>query len=261
MVYSVGSSSVFEYPCVKQSLLLLGMNSVCMPWGDGGRGTLLEIVRTVASMLRSDCDVSVVSTSLSVMCALDSVVTPRAPALLIPSRETVSDCANTLSASDITKGIEAAAIEMANAAAKDIKKSTRNKASEKEMKTKSPKGPTSFTENSIAMSTGNNDITTTKDNTEPSAQQFAEESANISIELTINKSTVEMQDIVEQDNVNMMDSSETKGSNEHDEAKTIIPKTTPTTKIPGGDESSHDDSSMGDFPEIIDEDPDEEDRA
>lgn len=262
MLYSVGSSSIFAYPCVKQSLLLLGMNSVCMPWGDGGRGTLLEMVRNVASMLRSDYDVLVASTSLSVMCALDAIVTPRAPALLIPSRETASDCTNTLCASDISDGIKAAAIEMANAAVKDAKKSNWNKTNEKETKPNPSKGPTSFTESSVAILTENNDDKKTKDDHQLSAEQDAEESAKMNFEVKTSKSTVEMQDILKQVNVKVMDLGETKSSN--DAAKTImsvIPKTTPATKLPDKDESSHDDSSMGDFPEIIDEGPDEEDRA
>ena len=47
-LYLRGGSSIFAYSNVKRALLQLGMNCVCVPWGDGGRsnhGRCLDYLR------------------------------------------------------------------------------------------------------------------------------------------------------------------------------------------------------------------------
>ncbi len=64
---------------------------MCVPWQDGGRSTLSNIVRTVSEMLRNDPDVSVASAALSTLCVVDAFATPRAPPMLVPIRGSIDE--------------------------------------------------------------------------------------------------------------------------------------------------------------------------
>ena len=64
---------------------------MCVPWQDGGRSTLSNIVRTVSEMLRNDPDISVASAALSTLCVVDAFVTPRAPPILVPIRGSIDE--------------------------------------------------------------------------------------------------------------------------------------------------------------------------
>ena len=64
---------------------------MCVPWQDGGRSTLSNIVRTVSEMLRNDPDVSVASAALSTLCVFDAFATPRAPPILVPIRGSIDE--------------------------------------------------------------------------------------------------------------------------------------------------------------------------
>ena len=265
-LYSVGSSSVLAYSEVKKSLLQLGMNSVCMPWGDGGRSTLLGIVRTAASVLRSDSDNSVAAAALSTMCALDGVITPRAPALMVPSRETVSDNPNTMSAGDIINGIKAAAVEMAAATAKEKKSSKRKKTDEKKQKNKATNASTedSSLNNVPPPTTSKDKLERRNDEKE---QQKPDITAAVNMDVVMDdKSKDAKEDISAGENgvIPMELGTDDKPANVVAAAKEpiVTPAAATTEKLSENDEESGDDSSsMGDFPDIVDEDPDEEDRV
>lgn len=66
-------------------------------------------MRSVCTMLRNDPDVSVATVALSTLCAFDALVTPRAPPILIPVRDTMADYSapinRGLSASEMMRGI------------------------------------------------------------------------------------------------------------------------------------------------------------
>ena len=116
-LYLRGCSSIFAYSHVKRAMLQLGTNCACVPWGDGGRSTISDVVRTVSTMLRRDPDVSVASAALSTLCVFDAFTTPRAPPILIPTRggfvgETSSD-GGTLTASALMQGMSKSIMEIA----------------------------------------------------------------------------------------------------------------------------------------------------
>lgn len=253
-LYSTGSSSIFAYSHVKQSLLRLGMDSVCMAWGDGGRSTLLGIVRTVASMLRSDSDVSVVSAALSTRCALDAMVTPRAPALLIPSRETVIDRSDTLSANDIIERIKTVTPD--ETPKSETKQSKKRKANKKEQQVKVTDLPTR-----------NNN----KDQVLPQNQQHDDQApTSVVTRSTDNKAVmntetdrkIEVTTTINDKHMSVKQSNEKTSNHETEAAQAVkTPASGPSFNPQSTDKSIDDNSSMSDFPEIIDEDPDEEDRV
>lgn len=254
-MYSLGSSSIFAYSHVKQSLLRLGMNSVCMAWGDGGRSTLLVIVRTVASMLRSDSDVSVVSAALSTLCALDVVVTPRAPALLIPSRETVIDRNDTLSADDIIQGIKTAA-SVETPKTKDAKQSKKRKTAEKKQhKVKNADLPARDSQKAQAPQKQQHDTPV------PISVSTLDTSNKSKMDIEPDRKTEDIPTV--KDKHILDEESDRKTPNNKTDAKQTVrtPASDPPFKPQDTGKSSDDDSSMSDFPEIIDEDPDEEDRV
>lgn len=116
-LYLRGGSSIFAYSNVKRALLQLGMNCACVPWGDGGRSTVSDVLRTVSIMLRRDPDVTVASAALSTLCVFDSFMTPRAPPILIPTRggmlnETVNDGSG-VTASTLMQDINQAKLALA----------------------------------------------------------------------------------------------------------------------------------------------------
>eukprot|EP00984_Skeletonema_dohrnii_P036325 scaffold37180_cov150-Skeletonema_dohrnii-CCMP3373.AAC.1 len=67
-LYCSGGSSIFAYAEAKRSILQLATNCVTVPWGDGGRSTINEIVRKVSLLLKNDADVTVASMALSTLC-------------------------------------------------------------------------------------------------------------------------------------------------------------------------------------------------
>ena len=88
---------------------------MCVPWRDGGRSTISNIVRVVSEMLRNDQDVSVASAALSTLCVLDAFVTPRAPPLLVPIRDSIDGSGNHsigLTASALIVGMNDTKMEM-----------------------------------------------------------------------------------------------------------------------------------------------------
>ena len=263
-MYSVGSKSVFSYSQVKKSLLQLGMNSVCMPWGDGGRSALLGMVRIVASMLRRDLDVTVASSALSTLCALDAIITPRAPALYIPSREVMSDVPNTLSADEIIEGIKTSAVETKTErkATKPIKKKTleRDEYKSKEVKSstnssvKGQKDPIKTADNvSGPIMTEHNNL--------QSLAKFDDGNNIIGDTKKPGELVVKTDKAVTANTTEIIDNSvhiDLVGVKDSEDRETM--KSTTIAQELDKTGSSDDDSSMEDFPDIIDEGPDEEDK-
>lgn len=259
-MYSVGSKSVLAYSHVKQSLLQLGTNSVCVPWGDGGRSTLMRIVRDVASMLRSDPDVTVASRALSALCILDAIVTPRAPALLIPSRETVDDSVNTISAADILEGIKATT-EDKTTTNRDTEQKKRKKVKKSEVTSKSVDSSANDSSKQITSLT-----TVDKSANEATNEAKSNGSKGISTNVAVEVKTNEKK---HDDDTRIKDFNTKPTEDATEQSATLKAtemltgeqmKTSNTTLLEEkAEESSGDDSSMEDFPEIVDEDPDEED--
>lgn len=252
------------------------MNSVCVPWGDGGRGTILVIVRTVASTLRSDPDDSVASVALSTLCALDAIVTPRAPALLIPSRVSEGDRANTMNAVDIVDGIKKATDNI-NASKDDVKQTKKRKKVDVEQ----PKITKAADDSLICGSTatGNTSNNHSKRDDEPNSSDSAPTLHDKIIdpnlgdamdantrENTSNLGTIDERDHAGEANATVQPDSNFKdqigvsalidNSKIHEQERNLE-----SLGTIGEDYNSPDDSSMDDFPEIVDEGPDEEDRV
>jgi hypothetical protein len=266
------------------------MTCVVVPWGDGGRSTIHGIVRTVASMLRNDPDSAVASAALSTLCFFDAIVTSRAPPILIPTRGTVDEFAgsnNGLSAAALMQGMDDRKREMRNAREnkskrsekKSSKKSKRdsarteswsvdvkpdNKKSDLVEKSLSKKD-TKSKESPEAPDYGNNnakdakisqmcvkDHSTTKSTEEDAignevnATGAEAEHTDLDVDLPIKE--------VENDEI-LIDTSPDKvvGKVEAEEGGVDM-------KQDDDRDSEDDDSSLNDFPEIVDEDPDEEDR-
>ena len=118
------------------------MNCVCVPWGDGERSSITNVLRTVCTMLRSDFDTSVASTALSTLCACDAFTTPRAPPLLIPTRDSMNNASH-MTASSMLQGMKDSKQEMlASEEAKEERKKKLDKKSTKKKKAKKEEAAT-----------------------------------------------------------------------------------------------------------------------
>jgi hypothetical protein len=220
-------------------------------------------------MLRSDPNVSVASAALSTLCALDAVVTPRAPALVMPSRESVDDCANTLSAGDILEGIAAASVEIAKIAAKEkgsskkmkVENCTEQKSkvadSSAENTAKEVQVITAFT-NNVKKDTLNNE----KEDSELNQPTMHDVEKSVDDRIKGTHASVNKVDSPPaQQEAIPMEISNVKASNVNETKQQVEKTAQPEKQLSDKDNSTDDDSSMGDFPDIIDEEPDEEDRV
>ncbi|KAL7543410.1 hypothetical protein ACHAXR_012694, partial [Thalassiosira sp. AJA248-18] len=192
-LYSCGGSSIFAYSHVKRSTLQLGMNCICVPWGDGGRSNVTEIVRTVSSMLRNDPDLSVASTALSTLCACDAFTTPRAPPILIPTRGSVEGTANSgsgFTASSLLQGMAESKMEMlaSNEAKEERRAKKSDKKSSKKAKHNSLPLPTKEVEtkevdakvqSAVASSQGTGDATPVTETFEVNNSENEKDSDNL----------------------------------------------------------------------------------
>lgn len=276
-VYSFGGSSIFAYSHVKISILQLGMNCICVPWGDGGRSSIDESVRAVSSMLKNDPDLSVGSAALSTLCTLDAFTTPRAPPILTPAREAMDGISNmgALTASSLLQGMTDTKIEMMainNAkverrAAKSDKKS--NKKAKKEKTTieiNGENGPVDRTSESPVNATTSTVEFSTKEKVQSHSDVDSKVNKSDAIakgqcKSTINEAganndpqTQEMDEYIPCDepnaSVSIGNGNVTKTEEESND----------DTKSNSGDNNEEDDdSSLDDFPDIIDEGPDEDD--
>jgi len=271
-----GSSSIFAYSHVKRSILQLGMNCACVPWGDGGcsSSTITEIVRTVSNMLRNDADVSVASMALSTLCALDAFRTPRAPPIVIPTRGSVDETTNYgssgVTASALVQGMNESKMEMM--ASKEAKEEQRvasskkaDKKSTKRAKKKKDETPTKVKEAPVATNksedkkasgsnSGNIDSKKTNFNFRTTAAKESKKSTVVDNTGKTGSARGEPQN-AKSDN----------GSGEIMAAALTADEDDVEMKEEKDDDddanSDDDDNSLDDFPDIIDEDPDEEDRV
>lgn len=267
-LYSSGSSSIFAYAEAKRSILQFATNCVTVPWGDGGRSTINELVRKVSLLLKNDTDVTVASVAFSTLCVVDAFMTPRAPALLVGSRN--QDSISDLTAANMMKSINEKEAEMKSLSRskesneKKSSKKDRKVSAEKSAKAAVIKAKKTRTENSSVLEGKKNEATET-------TKRVQRESESLKVADVIEEAAV-----VESDNKRIhtettktaatndvaMDTSDTMEVDESTEDRFKIESKSQNghkndTEL-GDDED--DDFSLDDFPEIVDEDPDEGDR-
>ena len=295
-----GGASVFAYSHVKRSMLQLGLNCICVPWGDGGRcsNDIANIVRTVSTMLRSDPDLSVASAALSTLATFDAFMTPRAPPILIPTRGSPDNTKTSsydtgLTASVMLQGMDESKMDMTSSreAEKDKKqksisksdKRSKKKAKKEKKNEAEAKAPpegnidtTKATESSYENIGGNGKGGSLLGKSDPKTDDTANEnkssaasktdtaaasngdldilagkpSAEPAVEMQNNQKDVEPQDNNDDISEDKMDTSPNKAEDD------INMKETTQS---GSDDEDSDDGSLDDFPDIVDEDPDEED--
>lgn len=271
-LYLRGSSSILAYSNVKRALLQLGMNCVCVPWGDGGRSTLSDVLRTVSTMLRRDPDVAVATAALSTLCAFDSFMTPRAPPILIPTRggmvnETANDGGSGLTASTLMQDFNEA--KLALAASKDAQDDKHVKKSSKKAKVVDIKAPFEV----LKTARCNSNSTETLDvcnGVSPIVNNASSESVmvvNSGISRGVDSLHVtDASDIATKlpsSSNTMIDDHKNEGLHKMNETQpgdeSIVPKEDVYITQKNKEEDDSEDS-MDDFPEIVDEEPDEEDK-
>lgn len=228
-----------------------------VPWGDGGRSTINDIVRKVSLLLKNDTDVTVASMALSTLCIVDAFMTPRAPALLIASRNQDESKSN-LTASVMMHSINEKEAEMKSLSRS--KESKEKKSSKKDQKVSakvSTKSKKSATDDSSAVKKKSKTAETTK-----TMQKESESPRN----------AIENVAAVETDNKQIHSETTETGVTNNDvatDAMEVDENTEDRVEFEGkSQEGQKDDSEVGDdddfslddFPEIVDEDPDEGDR-
>ena len=252
------------------------MNCVCVPWGDGGRSSITNVLRTVCTMLRSDSDTSVASTALSTLCACDAFTTPRAPPLLIPTRDSMNNAPH-MTASSMLQGMKDSKQEMlASKEAKEERKKKLDKKSSKKKKAKKEEAAAT-----------NDDSTLTVEKIDDADSKVAKVEATKSKEPIKNNvpeaqpaTTDKMEESSVPDKMAVSEDVESPNTDEidndlnEDQEDPISdkgPVKTTNASEPndiqmndeddgGDDEDDGDSDGSFDFPEIIDGDPDEEDR-
>lgn len=260
-LYCIGASSIFAYAEAKRSILHLSTVCVTVPWGDGGRSSLNEIVRKVSLMLKHDPDITVASMALSTLCVVDSFMTPRAPAILIATR--THDSKNDITASEMLKSI--------NEKSKEIQASSRTK----ETKEKKASKPT------VAKSASSKRVSTMDDGSalKSKKSKITESVSTVQEPVKSNGLSVVKNMDIDRDDGKVDDSATTKHEvmevDESLEAKRHVDKDKAVVEERGKDDltaqkerhsdkddadDNEDDFSLDDFPEIVDEDPDEGDR-
>lgn len=269
-----GSGEVLlAYSHVKISILQLGINCVCVPWGDGGRSTITGVVRSVASMLRNDPDLSVASAALSALCVFDAFTTPRAPPLLIPTRGSSDEMANNsnsggaLTASALLQRMDETRMEMAASKVKEEQRT--KKSNKKKSKTDTrkvivdAKAPPeqeilNAPNDSIKKVGGEEATTVIKESVDPEA----EDHDNLAREKTY---TAPASNEPGSSTIATDAMSDHQGVSQNSEINNPVIEVTSAEKAVEEDvkmkeENNDDGSSIDDFPDInVDEDPDEED--
>ena len=275
-LYSSGStkSIIFAYPNVKRSLLQLGMNAMCVPWGDGGRSTLSGVVRAVSTMLRNDPDTSVSSTALSTLCVFDAFTTPRAPPILIPTRISTDDTPtvnssgrSSMTASSLIQGMNESKLEMISS--KEAKEEKRTKKSEKKSSSKRAKNKTDESKMEMNEAQRGRKEENAEKKLEISVKSQMESSHEIDHRPQIRSSTVDTS--AANEDLNRKDNNHTKvevhlmrGAQDGTQADDVVMEMSPASNVDKKKaDEEHDDEdsegSLGDFPDIVDEGPDEED--
>ena len=247
---------------------------MCVPWRDGGRSTISNIVRVVSEMLRNDQDVSVASAALSTLCVLDAFVTPRAPPLLVPIRDSIDGSGNHsigLTASALIVSMNDTKMEMKSTktAAEERRVAKSERKASKITKKEADKSET-HVQSSLNETIVERNADLVRDAVEGLVPDAVEGITGDASADTINGRRVAIaaaatfeHTIVQQDEPKneavvgtpMSESrSELQSSAKYDHTDTMESKQTTENS---DDES---DDSMDDFPAIVDEGPDDEDR-
>lgn len=123
-----------SYSSTKCSLLKLASSSICAPWSDGAGSSLVGLLRRAAESLKRDNDGEVAAAAYSAICLCDAITAPRAPPMVIVSRNCGMDdgyahatherkpTRSAVTSSDILGGIEAAKKELQAATATRLPK-------------------------------------------------------------------------------------------------------------------------------------------
>lgn len=268
-------------------MLQLGTNCVNVPWGDGGRTSITTVVRAVSNMLRNDANVSVASVALSTLAALDAFMTPRAPPILIPTRDGGSDSGG-LTASALMQGMNESKMEMDKAAAREVKKEEQrssrsskkksdksNKKAKKDMAQIEAKALLEPKEVQAAAAAPNPKVSEDVSGSKRTEKTAAVKKSSAAANKRDNEKASSKKS-------NVMKKKKTSNDNAQDELQIVDNKkpgddaamndTSITAdddvkmndKSDDNEESGDDDddssSGMDDFPDIVDEDPDEGDR-
>lgn len=267
-LYSSGSSSIFAYAEAKRSILQFATNCVTVPWGDGGRSTINELVRKVSLLLKNDADVTVASVAFSTLCVVDAFMTPRAPALLIGSRNL--DSSSDLTASVMMKTINEKEAEMKSLSrAKESKekkssKKDRKVSAETSAKATVPKAKKARADDSSVLQTkkdeaGETAKTVQRESESLNAADVIDEAPAVKSDIKpihTEKTKTSATDVVAMDTPDTMEVDESTEDRNEIEAKLQHGHKDDTE---AGDDDD-DDFSLDDFPEIVDEDPDEGDK-
>lgn len=270
-LYSNGGSSIFAYSDAKRSILQLAMNCVTVPWSDGGRSSTNEIVRKVSLMLKNDPDVEVASIALSTLCVVDAFMTPRAPAILIATR--IHDGNGDLTASEMWKSINETQKELqASFRANDAKDKEEIKVEKKASKPAATKSAGAAISVSSSLKSSKKSIITgtTKTGNEELVTSFGanvvknmavkSDDSKLPSENTPTNAHVSTNDVASDLDVEERPEDKSKDAGEcvdKVEATAQYDKNGNKDDTEVGD---NDDFSLDDFPEIVDEEPDEGDR-
>ena len=254
-LYGSGSNSIFAYAEAKRSILQLATNCVTVPWGDGGRSTVNEIVRKVSLLLKNDTDVTVASMALSTLCIVDAFMTPRAPALLIPSRNQ-DDGSSGLTASAMMRSMHEKEAEMKSLSRSKESKEKKTPKKDKKVSAKvSSKPKKTSVDESLPVSKKSKTAEPTKIMQKESELPNAIEkvaAVNTDDKRTQSEATKTVTKDVAADAMEVDENTE-------DRVELEV-KSQEEQKDDSEVEDEVDDFSLDDFPEIVDEEPDEEDR-
>ena len=274
-LYSFGGSSIFVYSHAKRSILQLGMNCVCVPWGDGGRSTIGGIIRSVSMMLRNDPDVSVATVALSTLCAFDALVTPRSPPILMPTRDSINE-------TSISNGLSASSmLRQMNESKKDISdlkdaKEKKNKSSEK----KTPKNKKKRSNVEMEENIANNEPSSIKEEKGEPTNKKSKHNDVAEIDKKDSNAAIAKYEKLKDDDKGSVEVARNQHveSNANSNSEKIAVDTINAPKDKNDDvdvdegnsysntkaasvkNSDDEDESDFDFPDIVDEEPDEEDR-
>lgn len=292
-----GASPILSHSQAKRSLLLLGTNCSCVPWGDGGRcaAAVASAARAASGAMRGDPDASVSSSALSALCVLDALATPRAPPIVVPARGAAADGSGNggggLTASAMLRGmaeLKAQAVSSADGGAKAERRSKKSsKRAKKETAEKEaiaqPEEPKITPSDGSPENTKEpNAVEATREESkaasdEASAERRGPLNPNSKVPLPVAKDSESDKPAVEEKEPTRSDK-----SGIQDEEMIVEPTEDHAEEVqksesddPGDamdmsaadafktDEKNHSDDdsegSLDDFPDIIDEDPDEED--
>ena len=226
----------------KAAILDLGINCISTPWSDGSASSITGMVRQTATYLRFDRDRSVSSTSYTALAICNCLATPRAPPLVIVTRDKNVEALNTGMSSSFSKAIIEEGIS-------NMKENIIEK------KIKSKKKAISDSIRAKEKSTIRAQINSTKETAEVKIVQsetktFQESNADVELNTSLK---IQQQHFPEK-----KDEAESKVIVDHvEKEKPPSPKEEPLVADPSDDED--DDLSDADFPMIVDCDPDDED--